>query len=507
MNKLHIVLKVVLPFVLGLLLIATVSIFGMYYLQKQHIKKKSYEVFTNVSKIFSQTIINDTENFIELIKLLKKDSKIIKTFKEKNRDKLFLYLHQTYSDFNKIYNITHFYFHNIDKTNFIRIHNREKHSDLIDRVTLLKATEISGYSSGVEFGVYHNLTLRVVAPLFYEEELIGYIELGKNIDHLTHKLSKSLNSEIIFTIDKNMIMKKENFESWDKYSSNNRYYKELDNFYIIDSSIKNITYELQQLLNSGDDINNVEVSNAKHTYHVNSNIFRDVSGKEIGKLYVLLDTSDEFKFLILLIIKISLIVGVIIIALVFYYFKYVKKTEKRLNRAQEKIHALSIRDGLTMLYNRHFFNDNVPLQISSAARNNKKITFLMIDADNFKKYNDNYGHVKGDIVLKKIANTCKELFQRSTDMCYRVGGEEFVVVFESESDDYSYAMAKKLCKSIEDLNIEHKYNNKYNRVTVSIGMYTSDAQETINLEDIYANADKALYISKEQGRNRVTQYS
>ncbi|EDZ61619.1 membrane protein containing GGDEF domain [Sulfurimonas gotlandica GD1] len=505
MDKLNIVLRVVFPFVLGLLLIASVSIFGMYYLQKQHIKKQSYKVFENVSTILSQTITSDIENFVGTIELLKKDPKIIKYFKEKDRDRLFLYLYQIYSDFNEMYNITHFYFHNIDKTNFIRIHNRDKHSDYIDRITLSKAFETANYSSGIEFGIYHNLTLRVVAPIFNEDELIGFIELGKDIDYLTRRLSKSLNGEIIFTISKDMISK-ENFEVWTKQAAKNIYYKELDDFYVIDSSIKYIRSELQDLLNSRNDISNIEVVNGRHTFHVNSTPFRDVTGKEIGKLYVLLDTSDEFKFLISLIIEMSLIVGAIIIAMIFYYWKYVKKTEKKLNKAHEKIHSLSIKDGLTMLYNRHFFNDNVPLQINNAARNKKKITFLMIDADNFKKYNDNYGHVKGDIVLKEIANTCKELFQRSTDMCYRVGGEEFVVVFESENDEYSHSMAEKLCKSIENLDIEHKYNDGYNRVTVSIGMCTSDVQEITNFDHIYANADKALYLSKENGRNRVTKY-
>jgi len=505
MNKLNIVLKVVFPFVLGLLLIATVSIFGMYYLQKQHIKKQSYKVFENVSTILSQTITSDIESFVGLIKLLKKDSKIMKTFKEKNRDKLFLYLSQTYNDFNEMYNITHFYFHNTDRTNFLRIHNPKKHSDFIDRVTFFEAIETSSYSSGIEFGIYHNLTLRVVAPLFYKEELIGYIELGKEVDHFTYKLSKSLNSEIIFTIDKKMISK-DNFELWTKHTNKNKYYKELDNYYVIDTSLNYITSELQKVLNSADNISNMEVKNGRYSYHVHSSPFKDVSGKEVGKLYVLLDTSDEFKFLVSLIIEMTLIVGIIILALIFYYSKYIKRTENKLNKAHEKIHSLSIRDGLTMLYNRHFFNDNVPLQINSAARNNKKITFLMIDADNFKKYNDNYGHSKGDVVLKEIAKTCQELFQRSTDMCYRVGGEGFVVVFESEDDEYSNSMAEILCKSIENLDIEHRFNDNYNRVTVSIGMCTADVHEITNFDHIYANADKALYISKEQGRNRVTKY-
>ena len=506
MDKLNIVLKVVFPFVLGLLLIATVSILGMYYLQKQHIQKQSYKVFKNVSTILSQTITSDIESFVGLIELLKKDSKIIKTFKEKKRDELFLYLYQTYSDFSEMYNITHFYFHNTDKTNFVRMHNPDKHSDNIDRKTLDEAYDTLGYSSGIEFGIYNNLTLRVVSPLYDGKELVGYIELGKEVDRITHKISKSINSEIIFAISKKMITK-ETFNMWRENATKNRFYRELDDLYILDSSLSYFSNELEHLFNNNEDISNVEVSNGKYTYHAHSSPFKDMTGKKVGRLYVLLDTSDESKFLLSLIIEISLIVGIIILALIFYYAKYVKRTEIKLNKAHQKIHSLSIRDGLTMLYNRHFFNDNVPLQINNAVRNNKKITFLMIDADNFKKYNDNYGHAKGDIVLKEIAKTCKELFQRATDMCYRVGGEEFVVVFESEDDEYSNDMAEKLCKSIEDLEIEHKFNDQYNRVTVSIGMCTSDVKEITNFDHIYANADKALYISKEQGRNRVTQYS
>jgi diguanylate cyclase (GGDEF)-like protein len=134
------------------------------------------------------------------------------------------------------------------------------------------------------------------------------------------------------------------------------------------------------------------------------------------------------------------------------------------------------------------------------------VSFILIDADNFKKYNDNYGHLKGDDVLKAIAKKVKETFKRDNDFCYRVGGEEFLVVSSSDNIDNGLDMARKLCKNIEDLNIEHKYNADFGKITASIGVSTKKVTHSLKIEQLYNEADKALYKSKENGRNQVTKY-
>ena len=196
-----------------------------------------------------------------------------------------------------------------------------------------------------------------------------------------------------------------------------------------------------------------------------------------------------------------------ILLLIVYYAKYIKKTENKLNIAYKKLHEISITDALTSLYNKKYYIENAPLQIKRAFRNSLYISFIMIDADNFKNYNDKYGHLMGDEVLKNIAKCMNSVFQRANDYSYRIGGEEFAVITEHEEFHNGYDMAQKLCNSIENLNIEHLNNSTFNKVTISIGICTVKVDENTNLIDLYAKADSALYLSKNNGRNRVTIYN
>lgn len=505
MNKFKIVFKIVAPLLFGLIIIASISIYSLYLLQKQNIDRQAKDTFETVSINFDKIIQRDIDLMHGLLDLIKKDQKIVSLYREKNRDMLFLYLHQMFLDYKSRYNFSHFYIHDTDKRNFLRVHNRDVHSDFINRKTLDKAQEKLTLSSGIEFGIYHNLTLRVVIPWFADDELIGYLEFGKEVDLLTPELSKLLNADIIFTIKKELISM-EDFEAWRSKSTRNRYYQAMDNFFVIDSTLNSIGIQLQKILNSNKNISDVSITNYKKHFHINNRPFFDVNKNEVGKLYVLVDVNNERKYLFELIAKITVIVLILILLLIVYYAKYIKKTENKLNIAYEKLHEISITDALTSLYNKKYYIDNAPLQIKRAFRNGLYISFIMIDADNFKNYNDKYGHLMGDEVLKNIAKSLNSVFQRANDYCYRIGGEEFAVITEHEEFHNGYDMAQKLCNSIENLNIEHLCNSTFNKVTVSMGVCTMKVDENTNLIDLYAKADSALYLSKDNGRNRVTLY-
>lgn len=173
---------------------------------------------------------------------------------------------------------------------------------------------------------------------------------------------------------------------------------------------------------------------------------------------------------------------------------------------KKKIYELSITDGLTSLYNRRYFNDIADSVLENSLRNNKIFAFVLLDVDNFKKYNDNYGHQDGDSVLKNLANTLKENFKRSEDTVFRLGGEEFGVLISAKSIDDIYTLVESARKNIESLSIEHKLNPPLNTITASFGVtiISSNAKDKFTLDTVYKKTDDALYESKESGRNRVT---
>jgi diguanylate cyclase (GGDEF)-like protein/PAS domain S-box-containing protein len=170
---------------------------------------------------------------------------------------------------------------------------------------------------------------------------------------------------------------------------------------------------------------------------------------------------------------------------------------------KKALETLSITDGLTNIYNRRYFDEIFLKVINSAKRNTKIECFMLIDIDNFKLYNDTYGHQRGDEVLIQVASTLKASLHRTDDYCFRLGGEEFGVLFKTDSKEKAIEFANKVKTNIENLQIEHKENNITKHITISAGLVCIKTNETINLNKIYKQTDDLLYKAKNSGRNKI----
>lgn len=492
--------KLLVPFFLCLTILATISIGSVFYIQTNHALKVAEETFTKTIRIFEKKFETDIQIYQTFIKFISRDKEAIKLYQSGNREGLYQYYKGPFNELKKQYNISHFYFHKNSKINFLRVHNPKKHSDTINRNTLNKSITKKGLGEGIEFGITHNLTLRVVYPWFVEGEIIGYIELGKEIDYFTPELSKLTQSEIVFTINKQHISQN-NYKKWLDKSTHNVKFAELDNHYIIDSSLDKHENKLKELLDNKNNISNISIDNLSVHYHVTSKTFLDVSGKEIGKIYVLSDLSTEYSFLMQMITKMSIITLVLLVFLAFYYFRLLKKESFIITENETDIMSLAITDSLTTLYNKRHFDTNLPIKIQEAQNNDNYISFIIADIDNFKNYNDNYGHKKGDDVLKEVALQIKNSFKRVNDICYRIGGEEFAVIIETEKKNLAYKMSEKMRKNVANMNLKHSFNENHNRVTISIGIFTINSKDIVDYDSLFINADKALYRAKANGKN------
>ena len=167
---------------------------------------------------------------------------------------------------------------------------------------------------------------------------------------------------------------------------------------------------------------------------------------------------------------------------------------------KKMIETISITDPLTNIYNRRHFDEIFPKIINSARRKNELVCFLFMDIDHFKQYNDNYGHQEGDIVLKEFANCLKATLHRASDLAFRLGGEEFAVVYQADTKEKAVYFANLLRTNIEDLKIEHKYNSASPYVTASMGLICKNASE---FDNFYKEADELLYEAKKSGRNQI----
>jgi len=169
------------------------------------------------------------------------------------------------------------------------------------------------------------------------------------------------------------------------------------------------------------------------------------------------------------------------------------------------IEMLSNLDQLTQIPNRRSLDQQLLSEWGRSIRDNIPLSLMMIDVDKFKVYNDTYGHLQGDKVLKMIAETIHVTLHRAGDYAARFGGEEFCVLLPGADIEGAMMVAEQVRKAIESL-VFHCEDGTAGKVTISVGVHSLVPTVTDTIPELVAKADKALYVAKEAGRNCVRKY-
>ena len=179
------------------------------------------------------------------------------------------------------------------------------------------------------------------------------------------------------------------------------------------------------------------------------------------------------------------------------------RLSEKINRihAEELLH-LSQHDALTKVSNRRTFDEMLDSYFEQARHDEVPLSLLFIDVDFFKKYNDHYGHQKGDEVISAIAKSIKDSI-RHMDFVARYGGEEFVVLLPETDAHSAYAVASNIFKAVERLAIPHSQSLVSSNVTISLGFTVYKGEAEIFKSDFLQRADQALYRAKQLGRNQI----
>jgi diguanylate cyclase (GGDEF)-like protein len=173
---------------------------------------------------------------------------------------------------------------------------------------------------------------------------------------------------------------------------------------------------------------------------------------------------------------------------------------------QNRYYKESIRDQLTGLGNRRNFDQTVGFYLSVCRRVHQTVCAIMLDVDFFKRYNDTYKHFKGDYVLRQIGQVLNELAESEHTYAARVGGEEFIILWTENRVAEAKRVARKIRQNIIDLQIPHETSPVAPYVTVSMGLYMMRGGSQDTSEELYRNADTALYRAKEEGRDCIILY-
>lgn len=234
-------------------------------------------------------------------------------------------------------------------------------------------------------------------------------------------------------------------------------------------------------------------------------LFRDILNKTLTAIFVERGSEIQDKWLTVyddnnerLYQAILLILAIVALVLVFRLRvgKKVKEELKKLSRVDE----------LTGLYNRRAFNEVFPEVYDNIRRNGELFVFAMMDIDNFKKYNDIYQHKAGDEVLSRIGQIMTAYSKRGNDYAFRLGGEEFGLIISADSFDHAIQYFEMIRDEVRNCKIHHIGNPPYDVVTISTGVRAVNHDEILTMEDIYREADKALYKAKSTGKNKVVLY-
>lgn len=175
-----------------------------------------------------------------------------------------------------------------------------------------------------------------------------------------------------------------------------------------------------------------------------------------------------------------------------------------LETANQRLKRLVAIDALTGVANRRHFDRALERELRRARRESLPLSLIFLDLDEFKRFNDTYGHARGDEVLREVAHTLDETFRRGGDLVARYGGEEFAVVLPGVDGRRAELYAERLRRRIWRLAIGYQASTVADRVTISGGVATVPPGMAVTPDGLLRAADKALYRAKCQGRNRIS---
>ncbi len=211
------------------------------------------------------------------------------------------------------------------------------------------------------------------------------------------------------------------------------------------------------------------------------------------------------EFYLIVVLMIFLIVSSVLGLYILQRKRYFARLQE-IEQEEEKIKILETYayiDALTQIANRRYFEQFLEKEWRYCQRNSKSLCIALIDIDNFKLYNDRYGHQAGDECLKKVARVLEDSLNRSHDFVARYGGEEFICILPNTNIESATMICEKLRVEVENLAISHEESKTSNIVTISVGISCVVPTENIEPNDLIRKADNALYLSKKTGRNKI----
>lgn len=530
------------------------------YFHRQNIDLLVRKDLRQAEQLVKEQVRLETDKLGAAMEAILHDQAFAESFTRGDRDALYRQASPLFYRLKSGYGITHMYFHRRDGTVFLRVHKPSLYDDKITRPVFAHARASGTIASGLDLGATA-FALRMVAPYYRNGALVGYVELGEEIDSFLNLLRNVTGNEFALVVPKQSVSRQDfnvvlsaqrHVDTWDR----------MKDYVIISEPVP--LFDTTGCLNDDNMSRFMKNPSFDKAFKSGDKLvcggfpILDANGVEAGALVTLINFSKQSGMLtemrntwFVLVLIIFLVTFSMIIVLAKHFIivplKAISRAARIFSTGELKEHRISVSsrdeigmlaesinemavqldqhytaaiersveleqlnrsleslattDGLTGLCNHRNFYLKLSEEIARCRRYGHPLTMIMADLDHFKIYNDCHGHLSGDDLLRKLALILLEC-SRDIDVVARYGGEEFAIILPETTMDDALSCAERIRARVEATPFPHGASQPNGRITVSLGVAQLEA-DMKDCTEFVEKADQALYRAKERGRNRV----
>ncbi len=331
--------RLMIPLIFIIILLIGTFAIVMINNQESRLEQSNREKIEMASQELNESITEQSRMLAALQEIIIHDAALLGALKARNRQRLLKAHENIFAKLRNEYSVTHFYFHLPDRVNLLRVHKPERHGDIINRFTALESERTGKTASGIELGPLGTFTLRVVRPVFQGRNLIGYIELGKEIEDILKHIHNTLGLDLIVTIHKN-VLKRENWEAGMEMLGRKADWDCFQDDVIIFSSLSRLPSGIGHFIGDSNHIHNKKSGKIEfntRSWNITASPLKNVSGADVGNLIIVHDisaTESEFFWIIAMTLGIA---AILMLALFGFLHILLKRTDLGIRQQQTKL--------------------------------------------------------------------------------------------------------------------------------------------------------------------------
>ncbi|MBI4694429.1 MAG: diguanylate cyclase [Gammaproteobacteria bacterium] len=498
-------LEFLVPLIGAIVVLLAIWMRILYVQHREAVAHEGREAEENIARVYRGNVAREAQLLSALMDTLQLDERLRAALAARDRPALLAAAAPLYARLRRDHGITHFYFSDPGRVILLRVHQPERQGDVITRHTTREAERTRNTASGMELGPFGTFTLRVVKPWIEGGTLLGYVELGIELDRMLRS-EEMFEGVPLFPLIAKRYVDRARWEEGMRMLGRSAAWDQFQDVVLSSQVVEAMQPELRDALlgrlagglpASGDEL---EIAHEGAVYRAAFIPLVDADARNVGTLVALVNISES-----LVAARSASYAGATIgvgiaIGLAVFFHWLVGRLARRLERDERELKRLAVCDSLTGLENHGQFFTLLARELERGKRFRRPVSLLMLDIDEFKAVNDTYGHQAGDSVLARLATQIHSSL-RSVDSACRYGGEEFSVILP-ETDVYGASeIAERLRAAIAATRFEAP-DGLALPVTVSIGVATWPTHAD-GIDRLVSAADAALYRAKRGGRNRV----